>query len=272
MLAQDEAGSCREGILCEPCAAKGDDLEWRGGKLVARIAESGAGTQATSARGQIAQKIALFTVEGRLFALERLEYDVYGIDALGSSGMQELRLGFLQAYARRNLICVDGEPRHVVRVGNVRITARGAEMQIGTQGASVPHKTVLKRAGCSLLPRGLATVAPAVLAPYFAAIARRHREAPLIALVAAVPEGLDPVGWRAAVLSIHERCPEVVSHAAMKFKGAVRRDILANTTPEPCAVADAIAAYRRAIAPQGPRPPPERRRAPGLPCDDGRDE
>lgn len=34
---------------------------------------------------------------------------------------------------------------------------------------------------------------------------RRAREAPLVALVAAVPEGLDPVGWRAAVLQNAER-------------------------------------------------------------------
>jgi hypothetical protein len=37
---------------------------------------------------------------------------------------------------------------------------------------------------------------------------RAKQEAPLVALVAAVPEGLDPIGWRAAVLAVDEAHPE----------------------------------------------------------------
>jgi len=102
--------------------------------------------------------------------------------------------------------------------------------------------------------------------------ARRQKEAALVALVAAVPEGLDPVGWRAAVLAEVEGPGHLTSSEASEFgaqvEAAVRgRDVMA--------FPHASAAYQRAIA---PAPKVDRVRAtwktrgPVLPCDNGWDE
>lgn len=115
---------------------------------------------------------------------------------------------------------------------------------------------------------------------------RRAAEAPLVALVAAVPEGLDPIGWRAAVLAFVENAPQdkavrecALSHvneAGAVIEGfvldgaeptAIRPhpdDRVTFTAATMWAVCDA---YARAVAPQGPRPAPERRKSPGLPLD-----
>lgn len=118
---------------------------------------------------------------------------------------------------------------------------------------------------------------------------RRAREAPLVALVNAVPEGLDPNGWRAAVLGysdtpapegvldkIPRLGPMLVAFVALRAKG-VAVDVAAERLFWEAAendddmatgrVVEAMRSYARAVAPQGPRPKPERRRAPGLPVD-----
>lgn len=92
---------------------------------------------------------------------------------------------------------------------------------------------------------------------------RRAAEAPLVALVNTVPKGLDPVGWRAAALAVwegvrlHPLPGQLVEWIRCEAPREERTDgsWLAHSE------------YLRAVAPQGPRPKPERRRAPGLPLD-----
>jgi uncharacterized membrane protein len=101
---------------------------------------------------------------------------------------------------------------------------------------------------------------------------RRNREAPLVALVAAVPEGLDPIGWQAAVLAEAEGPGHLTSSEAREFgaqvEAAVRgRDVMA--------FPNALAAYQRSIAPAHPVDRVRatwKTRGPVLPCDNGWDE
>lgn len=123
---------------------------------------------------------------------------------------------------------------------------------------------------------------------------RRAKEAPLVALVNACPERLDPVGWRCALLGYTDHpAPEDVFAKVPRLASMLREFVALRTagmSVEAAAdrlfwiaakeddematgrVVQAMRNYARAIAPQGPRPAPERRRAPGLPVDDGRDE
>lgn len=123
---------------------------------------------------------------------------------------------------------------------------------------------------------------------------RRNREAPLVALVAAVPEGLDPIGWRAAVLGLRERhvlngqgehadTATVLDAANLTVmlqrfaldvaRGAPVKEAQQSATNSRCLAM--TTAYARAIAKPGPRPTPERKiggRAVRLTVDDGRDD
>jgi hypothetical protein len=107
---------------------------------------------------------------------------------------------------------------------------------------------------------------------------RRNREAPLVALVAAVPEGLDPVGWRAAVLAAAERYPETSGRGSAQWVRTVSALLRSGDHVPPgslTSVVLAVVAYRRALAPQDPRPVPERKtggRDVRLTVDDGRDD
>jgi hypothetical protein len=112
---------------------------------------------------------------------------------------------------------------------------------------------------------------------------REGREAALVVLVAAVPEGLDPIGWRAAVLAQHEACTDEDREAGLdpwqSFEGRLRFDVEHNgdglTRGSWAHVA--WSAYQRALAPRQ-KVAPERKgttwktRGPVLPVDDGRDD
>jgi hypothetical protein len=125
------------------------------------------------------------------------------------------------------------------------------------------------------------TWAPVLIEPlatrFAEGLARRAREAPLVALVAAVPEGLDANGWRAAVLAVAEArsigdlssvfVDGAMSEATKALSGS--RDVGGGESRIYPMARLAVAAYRRAVAPQGPRPAPLRRKAPGLPIDMG---
>lgn len=122
---------------------------------------------------------------------------------------------------------------------------------------------------------------------------RRAAEAPLVALVSAVPEGLVPRGWTAAVLAAYESYAplrEDVEHpeewGAKLGRGLVaavaggdEQAIVGATGSRlgswtATAVMKGWAAYLRAIASPGPRPQPERWRGGRdvrLVVDDGRD-
>lgn len=86
-------------------------------------------------------------------------------------------------------------------------------------------------------------------------VTRRAREAPIVALVNAVPEGLDAIGWRAAVLAAREywqrhkvlpNWPNAIE--AISFTMFVSRSILGTFTPDPTScVGTSLVAYRRAI-------------------------
>ena len=112
---------------------------------------------------------------------------------------------------------------------------------------------------------------------------RRQREAPLVALVAACPEGLDPNGWRAAVLAINETQGDfdgsgVDLWIGHKCTAAVRLFVGGSrSAPDSEAVAwsmqdVAVHAYRRALTPAA-KVAPERRSggkaAPVIVCDAG---
>lgn len=109
------------------------------------------------------------------------------------------------------------------------------------------------------------------------AIDRLSHESPLVALVNAVPEGLDPVGWRAAVLFLYEdavpgghderlrRWPEW-SKAPLATLIAVVRGEAALREPVITIGEEAALVYRRALA-FTPKVQPYQRRSAGLPLD-----
>lgn len=103
---------------------------------------------------------------------------------------------------------------------------------------------------------------------------RIKREAPLVALVAAVPEGLDPTAWRAAVLAATERYPmSDIGTWRDRFVREVADLCRSGAFVPPgtlTAVVLAVTAYRRALAPHK-APPPERhiQQVRVLPCDAG---
>ena len=108
---------------------------------------------------------------------------------------------------------------------------------------------------------------------------RRQREAPLVALVNACPEGLDPVGWRAGVLAYAEMFRSDADFhwfrkSDMPHVLAVIRDGEKSTGMNIRVFVDA---YQRALAPRA-KVAPERKgmtwktRGPALPVDDGRDD
>lgn len=108
---------------------------------------------------------------------------------------------------------------------------------------------------------------------------RAKQEAPLVALVNAVPEGLDPIGWRAAVLGTMEQLRQIGDDGAeirwrltderLGKTGSVERLIREEAYSLP------LRLYQRAIT---PAPKVDRVRAtwktrgPVLPCDNGEDE
>lgn len=107
---------------------------------------------------------------------------------------------------------------------------------------------------------------------------RRNREAPLVALVNAVPEGLDPIGWRAAVLAVCEKMTPQDWQDDQTGEW-LQRCALGKESPDGRHRASikvvAWTAYQRAIS---PAPKVERvritwkTRGPVLSVDDGRDE
>lgn len=117
---------------------------------------------------------------------------------------------------------------------------------------------------------------------------RLREEAPLVELVKAVPDGLDPIGWRAAVLGFTDHPAPIdainkVPRLAIALREFVTTCALTRAPAEDVAavivgsqldhdmrtgrVEQALHNYTRAVAPSGPRPEPYRRRAPGLPLD-----
>jgi hypothetical protein len=102
---------------------------------------------------------------------------------------------------------------------------------------------------------------------------RRKREAPLVALVNAVPSWADPVGWRAAVLFTADRIIRDIQGRYFEDFWADRVELLRRHVVEGesldvlgCRI---VRAYARAIAPRPPPPPPYRRKPRGLPLDMG---
>jgi hypothetical protein len=109
---------------------------------------------------------------------------------------------------------------------------------------------------------------------------RAAQERALVALVNAVPEGLDPGGWRAAVLACHESCARLKNYAPHPEEWGVLAAVRGCPTGREgtwkrAAEDAAAAAYRRAIAPAAPVPRVRatwKTRGPVLAVDDGRDE
>jgi hypothetical protein len=114
---------------------------------------------------------------------------------------------------------------------------------------------------------------------------RASQERALVALVAAVPEGLDPIGWRAAVLALREVHQANGRDAAQTVKAAesltpMLREFATKPSVTLCgnSLVQAMRdAYQRALAPRQ-KVAPERKstawktRGPKLPVDDGRDD
>ena len=111
---------------------------------------------------------------------------------------------------------------------------------------------------------------------------RQRQEAALVALVNAVPDGLDARGWAAAVLAIEERrsrsalfrseaTPDLVDRYGV---AAILRRGTLEEGHDGAMQRGALAAYQRAITPHR-APPPERKRGgrdARVVLDDGRDE
>ena len=184
---------------------------------------------------------------------------------------------------------------HVMRDGDVcrwQVNHLGLRIREGVE----PHASpAMQRAGDLLRDVHAATAGIEWLAGFFGLLFRIHdatpaakrakQEAPLVALVAAVPEGLDPIGWRAAVLACVEHRngnasdvkTETFYYALLRAHHQAARGETKNRlfiscgNPFECAVDS----YLRAIAP-APKVTPERltwkTRGPVLPCDNGEDE
>jgi hypothetical protein len=103
---------------------------------------------------------------------------------------------------------------------------------------------------------------------------REGREAPLVALVNACPEGLDPDGWRAAVLACHETTGTDDTIWFVRDENgsgrSIERQLREARTPEHEPLL--VAAYQRALAPRAKVPPERKRRGPAIVVDDGRDD
>jgi hypothetical protein len=103
---------------------------------------------------------------------------------------------------------------------------------------------------------------------------RRQREAALVALVNACPEGLDPDGWRAAVLACHETTGTDDTIWFVRDENgsgrSIERQLREARTPEHEPLL--VAAYQRALAPRAKVPPERKRRGPAIVVDDGRDD
>lgn len=207
---------------------------------------------------------------------------------------------------KKNVTAADVDGRSFVFVGldrsgsmrEERVTFRleptvfVREWQCEFVGETAPEtKTEAEQHSCtqcgSEIPRGYmvraADDAPCCSTDCVQVRNRLAREAPLVALVNNVPEGLDPVGWRAAVLAVDE------AHI-MSSKARVRWDYerLSEWLPtvlekgmDECDAgapyADGLAAYRRAVAPhKAPTRQPRSWRDVGprltVDIDDGRDE
>lgn len=173
-------------------------------------------------------------------------FGVYG-DAL-SHGFTKLRNGGaldLRRKAPVGSVFYEDERRFIVSDGSIPPYARflGLNSQArkedieqiccGQQGGAIGTSPTAPTARCTLpicdhdTHEDLATgawwrtvsrIAPRVACPEchgleahhhdHCGVARRTREATLVALVNAVPEGLNPIGWRAAVLAVDEAHPE----------------------------------------------------------------
>ncbi len=90
-------------------------------------------------------------------------------------------------------------------------------------------------------------------------VTRRAREAPIVALVNAVPEGLDPIGWRAAVLAVdeaHSDSDRMARARADKRISDPSGQWLAANVNKPCDLPDWSVnrimhdAYHRAVTPR----------------------
>lgn len=186
----------------------------------------------------------------------------------------------------------------------VQVTLRCTEcsvmrtMPLPDVGATVEHRctcgvtTMLRNDGDRVVMTGAAH--EGMGAPFAVALGgvwsakgpteeRRQREAALVALVNAVPDGLNATGWRAAVLAVEERrlTSRALSHhesaaelcAKLRIADILRLGKIARDEDGFVQHA-ALDAYQRAIAPHK-APAPERRRggkAVRLTVDDGRDD
>lgn len=181
---------------------------------------------------------------------------------------------------------------HVLRDGEVyhwQVTHLGLRIRDG----AAPHAfDAHDAAGRFLFAVHAATAGIEWLARFFGllfsihdsapAAMRAKQEAPLVALVNAVPEGLDPIGWRAAVLAVHEHH----GRYADRLRGDLFAGWLAFVLREGLTAGEVdgyhglgylegLDSYQRAIAP-APKVDRQRltwkTRGPVLPVDDWRDE
>lgn len=157
-------------------------------------------------------------------------------------------------------------------LGDIRVDRCGCGKVLGD--ATSPHAP-----DCETVRGKASAVAPAE--------DRRAREAPLVALVNAVPEGLDANGWRAAVLAVDEaNSRDQRREDRCRAAGTIHEDAIAwliANKGRPCDLPTWTTrrkmhdAYARAIAPKGPRPAPERKgatwreRGPRIVVDHGED-
>lgn len=108
------------------------------------------------------------------------------------------------------------------------------------------------------------------------ATVRKRQEAPLVALVNAVPAGLDPVGWRAAVLALREHEPGTFDGNIKTVRPALTRlltqFVKTGSVPETLFPEAIFDAYQRALAPRTKVAPERKTRGPVIVVDDGRDD
>ena len=177
---------------------------------------------------------------------------------------------------------------HVIRDGDVyrwQVNHLGLRIRDGVSSLAAEARY---EAACLLRDVHDATAGIEWLAGLFGLLFRVHdatpaakrakQEAPLAALVAAVPEGLDPIGWRAAVLAVHEcqsryGSPIQGDHFAAWLMHSLREDMDDCDAGTPYAYG--YHGYLRAIAPAAKVDRVRatwKTRGPVLPCDNGEDE
>ena len=271
----------RAGETCEDLRARLRRIHARGPGFRVSAAMRKAG-ESLAAVGEAAKRAA----ESAMLAPSRCPCDALGRGAPGLH-TKDCKAGRALKW-EMGTASLGQSQAHILRDGDVyrwQVNHLGLRIRDGVESHAFDAHAA---AGRILFAVHDATAGIEWLAEFFGLLFRVHdstpaamrakQEAPLVALVAAVPEGLDPIGWRAAVLAVCEKMTPQDWQDDQTGEW-LQRCALCKESPDGRHPASlkvvAWTAYHRAISP-APKVPRVRAtwktRGPVLPCDNGEDE